>query len=130
MHPGSLQQIRNQLSPRRPSEEDERFKPWRQFPPHLYAQNRHERSPVCTKGSHRIRTQARASSKTLPLQRRSFGQSQGGGHKRRTFDNLISRVFRWLLLTDGRDSPIALGSKVGYPLPPYLVSLVEISLEK
>ena len=42
----------------------------------------------------------------------------------------IYRVFRCLLLTDGRDSPIALGSKVGYLLPQYLVSPVEISLEK
>ena len=43
---------------------------------------------------------------------------------------LISRVFRCLLLTDGRDSPIALGSKVGSPSPPYLVFPVGISLER
>jgi len=45
----------------------EDIKPWRQFSPsRLYAQNHHERSPICTKGCHRIRAQARESAKTFP----------------------------------------------------------------
>ena len=92
----------------------------------LHAQDHHERPPVCAKGCHRIRPQARASAQTLPRRWRSLGQSQGGGHKWRTFDSLISRVS----LTEDRGSPIALESKAGSPSPPCPAFPVEISLER
>jgi hypothetical protein len=92
----------------------------------LHAQDHHERPPVRAKGCHRIRSQARASAQTLSRRWRSPGQSQGGGHKWRTFDSLISRI----PLTDDRGSLIALESKAGSPSPPCPASPAEISLER
>jgi len=42
----------------------------------------------------------------------------------------VSCIFCCLSLTDCCDSPMALGSKVGPPSSPYLVSLVKVSLER
>ena len=120
---------------REPQKKASDIKPWRQFsPPRIYAQNHHERSQIRAKGCHRIRTQARASAQAFPRSWRSFGQSQGGGHKRRTFDrtrlSTPLALFRSVLLTGDCDSPIALGSKVGFPSPLYPVFLVAIFLER
>ena len=101
---------------------------WRPFSPsRSYAQDDHERSPILAKGRNRICPQVRTRPKTLPRCRRSLGQGQGGGHKRRPFIVLRQSRYPLLMLAS---SPTASGFKVGSRSPPYLAFPVETFLEK
>jgi len=54
-----LSKTGSKVSGKKPESKFNDIKPWRQFSlPPLYAQNHHERSPIRTKGCHRIRAQA------------------------------------------------------------------------